>query len=69
MELFIAVILIGVMLYELYTGNIPVRYGSTVSRSRSISRSGKPFQFWMWVGIQGAAAVVALLLWLGIIRI
>jgi len=69
MELLIAVILIGVIVYELYTGNIPVRYGSTVSRSRSVSRTDKPFQFWLWVVIQAAAAVVAILLWLGIINL
>lgn len=68
MELFIAVILAGVIFYELYTGNIPVRYGSTVSRSHSISRGEKPFQFWLWVVIQAAAVIVALLLWLGIIK-
>lgn len=68
MELFIAVILVGVIFYELYSGTIPVRYGSTVSRSRSVSRSEKPFQFWLWVVIQAGAAIVALLLWFGIIN-
>ena len=69
MELFVAVILFGVIAYELYTGNIPVRYGSTVSRSRSISRSAKPFQFWVWVVVQGVAALIALLIWFGLISI
>ncbi len=58
MNLLIAVILVGVIVYELYTGNIPVRYGSTVSRERSISRSEKPFQFWLWVVIQGMFAAL-----------
>lgn len=58
MELFIALILAGVILYELYTGNIPVRYGSTVSRKRSVSRSEKPVQFWLWVTVQAAAAIL-----------
>lgn len=58
MNLLIAVILVGVIAYELYTGNIPVRYGSTVSRSRSIARREKPVQFWLWVLIQAAFAVL-----------
>lgn len=64
MELIIAVILVGVIAYELITGNIPVRYGSTVSRSRSVSRSDKPVQFWAWVIVQ---AVFAALFGFGII--
>ncbi len=66
MNLLIAVILVGVILYELSTGNIPIRYGATVSRERSISRSGKPFQFWLWVVIQ---AVFAVLFGFGIIKL
>lgn len=66
MNLFIAVILVGVIVYELYTGNIPVRYGSTVSRSRSIARVEKPLQFWMWVIIQ---AIFAIVFGLGIIKL
>jgi hypothetical protein len=58
MNLLIPVILAGVIVYELYTGHIPVRYGSTVSRERSISRSGKPFQFWFWVVVQAVFAVL-----------
>jgi len=66
MNLLIAVILIGLITYEMYTGDIPVRYGATVSRSRSISRSDKPFQFWLWVTVQAA---FALLFGLGIIKL
>lgn len=56
MELFIAVILFGVIVYELVTGNIPIRYGSSVSRRRSVSRSEKPVQYWLWVLLQAAFA-------------
>ena len=66
MELIIAVILIGLILYELYTGNIPLRYGSTVSRKRSVSRSEKPVQFWLWMVVQAGLAIV---LGLGIIKL
>jgi hypothetical protein len=66
MNLLIAVILVGVIAYELYGGVIPVRYGATTSRAHSISRSEKPFQFWAWVVIQ---AVFAALFGFGIIRL
>jgi hypothetical protein len=66
MNLFVAVILAGLIAYELYGGTIPVRYGATTSRAHSISRSEKPFQFWAWVAIQ---AVFAALFGFGIIRL
>ncbi|HMR97625.1 MAG: hypothetical protein JNJ96_08350 [Anaerolineales bacterium] len=61
-----AVVLVGVVLYELFTGNIPVRYGSTVSRKRSISRSERPIAFWFWVILQ---ALIAVLFGFGIINL
>lgn len=68
MQFFPAVILSGVIAYELHTGTIPVKYGLTVSRNRSVSRSEKLFQFWLWVVVQ-AAVLVAFLSWPGIIKI
>ena len=66
MNLLIAVILVGVVVYELYSGSIPVRYGSTLSRARSISRRERPVAFWLWVMIQ---AVFAALFGFGIIQL
>lgn len=58
MNLFIAVILIGLIVYELVTGTIPMRYGATHSRTRSVFRREKPIQFWIWVAVQGLFAVL-----------
>ncbi|MBV6450498.1 MAG: hypothetical protein MHPDNHAH_01222 [Anaerolineales bacterium] len=65
-NLFIAIILAGLIVYELFTGTIPMRYGATHSRKRSVSRSEKPIQFWIWVAVQ---AVFAALFGFGIIKL
>lgn len=43
-----------------------MRYGATHSRKRSVSRSEKPIQFWIWVAVQ---AVFAALFGFGIIKL
>jgi hypothetical protein len=65
MELFIAIIIAGVLVYEFYTGAIVVQNGA---RSRAVSRSDRPGHFWFWITLQVVFLVVLVLSWLGIIN-
>ena len=66
MELFIIIIIFGVMLYELYFGEAVMRLGSG---ARKISRTTSPFKYWMLLAIQAAFVALALLIWLNIIKL
>ena len=65
MELFIAVVVAGVMVYEFYTGAIVVRNGA---RSKALSRRTHPRTFWFWIVVQAAIVVWMLLEWFGVIN-
>ncbi len=67
MELFIAVIVIGVMAYEFYNGEIIVKNGA--SRAKGLSRKTNPGTFWFWIVIQAAIVVFMLLEWLNITNV
>ena len=66
MELFIVVIILGVMLYELYFGEAITRLGIG---ARKISRKTSPVKYWALLAFQGAFGVLALLIWLNIIEL
>jgi len=65
MELFIAIIVAGVIIYEFYTGAIVVQNGA---RAKAISRADRPGHFWFWIVVQLGIIVVSILSWLGIIK-
>jgi len=65
MELFIAVIVAGVMAYEFYTGAIVVQNGA---RGKALSRKTHPGTFWFWIVVQAAIVVWMLLEWFGIVN-
>lgn len=65
MELFIAVIVAGVIVYEFYTGAIVVQNGA---RGKALSRKTHPGTFWFWIVIQIAIIVWMLLEWLNVIN-
>jgi hypothetical protein len=66
MELLIAVIMVGVVVYEFYTGAIVVKDGA---RSKAISRKDRPGHFWFWIVVQAAIFVWMMLEWLGFVNI
>lgn len=51
MELFIAVIMVGMLVYEFFTGEVIVKNGV---RSRTVSRKNSPGTFWFVVALQVA---------------
>jgi len=65
MELFIAVIVAGVITYEFYTGAIVVQNGA---RGKALSRKTHPGTFWFWIVVQAAIVVWMLLEWIGVIN-
>jgi len=66
MDLFIALILIGLLGYEFYTGQIIVQNGA---RSKSLSRAVNPGTFWFWISVQVVIVVVMFLSWLEVINL
>ena len=65
MELFITVIVAGVIVYEFYTGAIVVQNGT---RSKALSRKTHPGTFWFWIVVQVAIIVWMLLEWFDVIN-
>ena len=65
MDLFIAVILLCLIGYELYTGEIAVKNGA---RSKALSRSTHPSTYWFWVIVQAVIVVIMLLSWFNFIE-
>ena len=65
MELLIAVIVAGVMVYEFYTGSIIVENGT---RAKSLSRKDRPGTFWFWIVVQTAIVIWMLLEWFGVLK-
>jgi hypothetical protein len=63
MELFIAVIVAGVIMYEFYTGAIVVQNGA---RGKALSRKTHPGTFWFWIVVQVAIIVWMMLEWFNI---
>ena len=66
MELMIAVIVAGVMVYEFYTGAIVVQNGA---RAKAVSRADRPGHFWFWIVVQTAIVVFMLLEWFDITQV
>jgi len=66
MDLFTAVILMGLLVYEFYTGEIAVQNGA---RSKSLSRSTNPSTYWFWVIVQAVIVVIMLLSWFNFIEL
>jgi len=66
MELFIAILMAGMIVYEFYTGEVVVQNGV---RAQSRSRKSKPVTFWFTVVIQAAILVWMLLEWQGIVNV
>ncbi|HKJ37624.1 MAG TPA: hypothetical protein VJ972_02520 [Anaerolineales bacterium] len=66
MEIFIAVVMAGLIVYEFYTGAIVVQNGA---RAKAISRAGRPGHFWFWVVVQAVVLVWMTLEWLGVVNI
>jgi hypothetical protein len=64
-ELFIVIIIFGVLLYELYTGSVITRYGTGAN---AISRETNPAKYWIFLAGQAILGVIVLLVWLGIIK-
>ena len=63
MELFIAVIVAGVMVYEFYTDAIIVQNGV---RGKAMSRKTHPGTFWFWIVVQAVIVMIMLLEWFDI---
>jgi len=66
MELFIAVIVVGVMVYEFYNGEIITKNGA---RAKALSRKTHPGTFWFWIVVQTAFVVWMLLEWFHVVNI
>jgi len=66
MELFMAVIVVGVMVYEFYTGGIITKYAS---HAKALSRKTHPVTFWFWIVVQAAFVIWMLLEWFNIVNI
>ena len=66
MELMIALIVAGVMVYEFYTGAIVVQNGA---RAKAVSRADRPAHFWLWIVVQTAIVVFMLLEWFDITQV
>ena len=63
MGLLITVIMVGVMGYSLYSGEVPAR------RRRSVSRAESPAYYWFLVALQAALALLGVLDYLGVVTI
>ena len=63
MGLLMAVVMVGMIGYSLYSGEVPAR------RRRSVSRAESPAYYWFLVALQLVLAVFGLLDYLGIVPI
>ena len=66
MEIFIAVIMIGMLVYEFFTGEVMVKNGT---RGRAVSRKDSPGTFWFVVILQVVILAWMTLEMLGIMNI
>ncbi len=66
MELFIAAIIVGVIVYEFYTGAIVVKNGA---RAKSLARATNPGTFWFWIVVQAVIVVWMVLETFGIVNV